>query len=150
MIIITRLSHSTLKTVCIMNFCACPAEGGLGRTPAVGILSYVTTTTGTATASGGLQHLSSVHFRSQSAGPAPPTGNLSATTKATLEQHQKRGGPRNVSFGATHDEPHTYSDESRARFALLSRRKMSLPNAIRMNTPDSADSSRGVSSRLKI
>lgn len=138
-------------TLTELNVCAGPAEGGLGHTPALGILSYVTTTTtGTATASGGLQHQSSVHFPSQSAGPAPPTGNFSATAKTTVEQHHKsRGGPRNVSFGATHDEPHTYSDESRARFALLSRRKMSLPNAVRMNTPDSADSSNRVSSRLK-
>lgn len=142
---------------CVYNkFCTGPAEGGLGCTPAVGILSYVTTTTtGTATASGGLQHQSSLHFPSQSAGLAPPTGTLSPMAKITVDQHQKsleakKAGPRNVSFGTAHDEPHTYSDESRARFALLSKRKMSLPNAVRMNTPDSMDSShRGVSSRLK-
>ena len=123
----------------------------------MGILSYVTTTTtGTATASGGLQHQSSLHFPSQSGGPVPPTGTLSATAKITADQHQKSvepkkasaGGPRNVSFGS---EPHTYSDESRARFALLSKRKMSLPNTVRMNTPNSVESSRDrrVSSRFK-
>ena len=133
-------------------FCTGPGEGGLGRTPAVGILSYVTTTTGTA--SGGLQHQSSVHFSgNQSVGPTAAISTLSATARTSGEQQQKnseakKAGPRNVSFGTAHEESCAYSAESRAKFALLSKRKMSLPNAVRMNTPDSADSSRRLS-RLK-
>ena len=120
------------------------AEGGLGRTAAAGVLSYVTTTTGTA--SGGLQHQSSLHFPSQSANVAPTTATRSATAKIPADHHQKslEAKKRNVSFGEA------YSDESRARFALLSKRKMSLPNAVRMNTPDSADLASSKLKSLKI
>lgn len=107
----------------------------------------MTTTTGTA--SGGLQHQSSLHFPSQSANAAPTTATRSATAKIPVDQHQKslEAKKRNVSFGGAHD---AYSDESRARFALLSKRKMSLPNAVRMNTPDSADSASSKLKSLKI
>ena len=119
-----------------------------------GNLSFLTTTTSGTASAGGLQHQSSLYCSSQSApGPAPlpEEGSFSATAKSTVKQQRrsleaKKPGSRNVSFGT---KPSTYSEASRAKFALLSERKSSLPNGIRINRPDSAESSRRVSSRLK-
>ena len=106
------------------------AEYGLGRTPVVGIMS--TTTTGTA--SGGLHYHSSAVIANQSS--AHVTSTVNAATKGDQQQHQamssgqikRSAGPRNlsVSFEASH-EP---TMEWRAKFGLLSKRKMSLPHTV--------------------
>lgn len=114
--------------------CTGSSETGLGRTPLVGIMS-VTTTTGTT--SGALQHQSSVLVANQSSAHV-----TSAVVRGNEQQLQvssglvKKSGPRNlsVSFETSREPP----VEWRAKFGLLSKRKMSLPNSVRMNARGSS------------
>ena len=98
----------------------------------------MTTTTGTT--SGPLQHQSSVLVANPSSAHV-----TSAVVRGNEQQLQvssglvKKSGPRNlsVSFETSREPPVAW----RAKFGLLSKRKMSLPNSIRMNARgSSADS----------
>lgn len=115
---------------------------GLGRTPVVGILS--TTTTGTASAAGGIMNQSSLLAANQSsghmtssvdaaAGPGRNSVNPLQQQQAVGSGHAKKpAGPRNLSV--TFDPSQEPPVEWRAKFGLLSKRKMSLPHSVKMNT----------------
>lgn len=98
-------------------------------------------TTTTATTSGALQHQSSVLIANQSSAQV-----TSAVVRGDEQQLQgnsglvKKSGPRNLSVSfETSQEPPV---EWRAKFGLLSKRKMSLPNSVRTNArTSSVDSS---------